>query len=185
VSQSPIGFRAPAAGFDDPVELWLACHERVRRFCRLLQRLPAHLAAHGADKEAQEAARSVRRYFNEAAPRHHADEETDLFPRLLRRAPARRADPLRVTLAALEAEHAVNDARWRRLDEALAHIAAGAAVTLDAAALEDFVRSYEAHIGVEESVVLEGLREWLDESDWRAIGAAMAQRRGATWNAPR
>ena len=185
MSQSPIGFRAPAAGFDDPVELWLACHERVRRFCRLLQRLPAHLAAHGADAEAQEAARSVRRYFNEAAPRHHADEETDLFPRLLRRAPAARAEALRTTLAALEAEHAANDARWRKLDAALAGIASGSAVALDAAALDDFVATYQAHIDVEESVVLEALREWLDESDWRAIGAAMAQRRGATWSPPR
>jgi hemerythrin-like domain-containing protein len=182
MNRSPIGFSAPAAGFDDPVELWLACHERVRRFCRLLQRLPAHLEQHGADAEAQDAARSVRRYFNEAAPRHHADEEADLFPRLLRRAPAARADALRATLAALEGEHATNDARWRRLDATLAGIETGTAVPLDAAALEEFVTTYQAHIGVEESVVLAALREWLDEADWRAIGAAMAQRRGATWS---
>ena len=182
MTTAPIGFRTPAAGFDDPIELWLACHERVRRFCRLLQRLPEHVAAHGADPQAREAAQGIRRYFNEAAPRHHADEETDLFPRLLRRAPAERAEALRATLAALEAEHAANDARWRKLDAALTGIESGRAVALDPRALDDFVTTYQAHIGVEESAVLEALREWLDESDWRAISAAMAQRRGATWS---
>ena len=39
----------------------------------------------GADAEAAESATSIRRYFNEAAPRHHEDEEIDLFPRLPQR----------------------------------------------------------------------------------------------------
>ena len=27
-----IDFRTPGAGFDQPIEMWLACHERVQRF---------------------------------------------------------------------------------------------------------------------------------------------------------
>ena len=37
-----IGFRAPAAGFDHPIEMWQACHERVKRMSALLQRLAQH-----------------------------------------------------------------------------------------------------------------------------------------------
>ena len=178
---SPVGFRTPAAGFDDPVELWLACHERVRRFCRMLERLPLHLAAHGADAAAQEAARSIRRYFNEAAPRHHADEEEDLFPRLIAQAAPAQAQALQATLAALETEHAANEERWRALDAALAAVERGVAAAPDAPTLADFVRIYAAHIATEESIVLDALRASFTGEDWRAVGAAMARRRGARW----
>ena len=74
-----VEFRSPDAGFDQPIEMWLACHQRVRRFAALLQRLRVHLLSAGADEEAQMSAASIRRYFNEAAPRHHEDEEVDML----------------------------------------------------------------------------------------------------------
>jgi len=60
-----IDFRTPGAGFDQPVEMWLACHERVQRFAALLSRLADHLSSQGADEDAQVTAVSIRRYFNE------------------------------------------------------------------------------------------------------------------------
>ena len=53
----------------------------MQRFAALLGRLAEHLGTHGANEDAQVTATSIRRYFNEAAPRHHEDEEVDLFPR--------------------------------------------------------------------------------------------------------
>ena len=41
---------------EDPLELLKACHDKVRRFSALVPRLRDHLARHGPDAQAQEAA---------------------------------------------------------------------------------------------------------------------------------
>ena len=66
---------APGAGFDQPFEMLLACHERVERMLGLLERLAQHLAEHGCTPDAAQAARDVMRYFDIAGPAHHEDEE--------------------------------------------------------------------------------------------------------------
>ena len=50
------GHASPDAGFEAPFELLTACHERVHRMLRLLDRLQAHLAEKGWDTQAAEAA---------------------------------------------------------------------------------------------------------------------------------
>jgi hemerythrin-like domain-containing protein len=72
--------RAPAAGFDEPFEMLAACHERVERMLVALERIMAHVDAHGADDDARSAARDVMRYFDQAAPQHHEDEERHVLP---------------------------------------------------------------------------------------------------------
>ena len=74
---------SPAAGFEQPFEMLVACHERVHRMLALLGRLREHLHGHGPDTQAQQAARDVMRYFDQAAPLHHQDEELHVFPPLL------------------------------------------------------------------------------------------------------
>jgi hemerythrin-like domain-containing protein len=182
-----IEFRSPEGGFDEPLELWLACHERVLRFCNLLERLRLHVTQHGADAEARQTATSIRRYFNEAAPRHHADEEVDLFPRLLRwldEGPAT-ASPVDVAqthaaIDALMAEHRSNEVLWSSLDGALAQIERGTAAQLNAGEIEAFGRTYRRHIEVEEGVVMPAMKRAFSAADWKAVGSAMAQRRGVT-----
>ena len=83
---SPIalpGQNHPSASFEVPLEMLAACHQRIVQQCDTLNRLLPHLAAHGADLQAQQAAQAVLRYFDQAAVDHHADEEQDLFPALL------------------------------------------------------------------------------------------------------
>lgn len=182
-----IDFRSPSGGFDEPLELWLACHERVRRFCLLLERLRRHVEEHGADMEATSSATSIRRYFNEAAPRHHADEEIDLFPRLLKRL-AERPTPIDAAEAArvrsaihtLTAEHRANETVWAALDATLAQIELGVAARLDAGQVDAFGRTYRQHIEVEESVVMLAMQHHFSAADWEDVGAAMAKRRGVT-----
>jgi hemerythrin-like domain-containing protein len=182
-----IDFRSPSGGFDEPLELWLACHERVQRFCNLLGRVREHVEEHGADAEAAESATSIRRYFNEAAPHHHEDEEIDLFPRLLARldeqattTDADEAAHVRAAIGVLTAEHRANEVLWAALDAALAHIARGEAATLDATKAEAFSRTYRQHIDVEESVVMPAMQRHFSDADWSEVGAAMAKRRGVT-----
>jgi hemerythrin-like domain-containing protein len=175
---STIEFRSPGASFDEPVEMWLACHQRVRRFAALLGRLKTHVEASGADEEAQMGAASIRRYFNEAAPRHHEDEEVDMFPLLRERGTD--AATLAV-LERIETEHLAMAALWRELDAVLARISAGERVTLDAALVARFATTYDAHIDSEETIVLPALRRALGAADWAAVGRAMAERRGLDW----
>jgi hemerythrin-like domain-containing protein len=182
-----IQFRSPEGGFDEPLELWLACHERVQRFCKLLGRVREHVERHGADAEAAESATSIRRYFNEAAPRHHEDEEIDLFPRLLARldeqattANADEAAHVRAAIAVLTAEHRSNAVLWAEIDAALARIAQGTAAVLEASQVEAFGRTYRQHIDVEESVVMPAMQRHFSAADWRDAGTAMAKRRGVT-----
>ncbi|HEX2546883.1 MAG TPA: hemerythrin domain-containing protein, partial [Ramlibacter sp.] len=86
---------SPAAGFEEPFGMLEACHERVQRMLALLQRLREHLASHGADTQAQQAARDVMRYFDQAAPLHHQDEELHVFPPLLARGSAQAVQVVR------------------------------------------------------------------------------------------
>jgi len=178
---STIEFRSPGASFDDPVEMWLACHERVRRFASMLGRLRVHMVSAGADEEARASAVSIRRYFNEAAPRHHEDEEADMFPRLSERCTATDAAVL-ATIERVQAEHVDMTAVWNELDAVLARISAGDAAPLAGELVDRFASIYDAHIAAEEKVLLPAMRRLLGSADWQAIGVAMARRRGVDWN---
>ncbi|MGI9152414.1 MAG: hemerythrin domain-containing protein, partial [Rubrivivax sp.] len=67
---SPEDITAPV-GFDTPLDMLRACHRRVEQQFSTLRRLSSHLAMSGSDKQAQEAATAVMRYFDIAAPKHH------------------------------------------------------------------------------------------------------------------
>lgn len=178
---APAEFSSPAAGFDDPIEIWLACHERVLRFCSLMRRLNEHLATTGADADARVTANSIRRYFNEAAPRHHEDEEVDLFPRLRARLSAEDSAALAPTLASIEEDHRVTADLWKGLDERLARIETGERASLDPSLVDRWTALYQHHIQAEEQVVLPALRRALTPADWKAAGHSMAARRGVNW----
>jgi pyridoxamine 5'-phosphate oxidase len=179
--ESPIDFSAPAAGFDQPVEMWLACHKRVLRFSALIKRLAEHVAAHGANDEAQVTATSIRRYFNEAAPRHHDDEELDMFPLLRERADGTADAEALAATNHVEDEHLVMAGLWKALDAELAAIASGQPIALDAHQCDRFESLYRRHIEIEEQIVLPALKRRLTADDWKAIGRTMAERRGLDW----
>jgi hemerythrin-like domain-containing protein len=182
--KSTIDFRSPDAGFEQPVEMWLACHQRVQRFAALLLRLADHLRVHGADEDAQISATSIRRYFNEAAPRHHEDEEVDMFPRLRERLHEEADRTVIAVLDQVEAEHLAMADRWQALDAVLAQIARGEVKQLEQTAVDHFQTMYRHHIDSEERVLLPALQRVLAPADWDAIGRAMAERRGLEWNGP-
>src|SRR5436853_7672694 len=70
------------AGFDDPLEMLLACHRKIEKQLQTLKKLRAHVDDRGVDADASSAAQAILRYFLKAAPHHHDDEEKDLFPLL-------------------------------------------------------------------------------------------------------
>jgi pyridoxamine 5'-phosphate oxidase len=185
-ARSTIDFRSPAAGFDQPLALWHACHERVARMTNLLERLVEHLKTHPVDEAAGVTASTVRRYFDEAAPRHHEDEEADLFPRLLarlERAPHRPdAQRIAAQVRRLLHDHAEMDSLWASLRAQLACVEAGTAPQFDDTQVALFINGYRAHIEIEENELAPLLHATLDGADLAAIGRAMAARRGVDWD---
>jgi iron-sulfur cluster repair protein YtfE (RIC family) len=166
-----------APSFDDPLGMLRACHGRIERQLVTLRRLAAHLPGHGADREAQAAACAILRYFDDAAPNHHADEEASVFPRLLARAPSARE-----TIAVLERDHhGAFETNWRRLRPLLAAIAAGGRETLPPALVREVCDAYAAHIALENDRLFPQCAETLTAADLAAIGAEMAARRGVPW----
>jgi hemerythrin-like domain-containing protein len=172
------GFNAPAAGFEAPLEMLAACHGRIEQQCAALRRVVTHLAAHGADAQARTAAANVMRYFDTAAPHHHADEEQDLFPALLEAMAGSDAVCIRALTVRLEREHEELEAAWARLRLQLAGIADGNVNQLAAREVEDFVLYYEQHLAVENDELLPMAARLLGEAQLDAIGRAMRARRG-------
>lgn len=171
--------RAPAAGFDQPFEMLAACHERVERMLGLLERLAAHLPQHGADAQARDAARDVMRYFDQAAPHHHEDEERHVLPAL--REAAR--EPGQAGLAALadrlHIDHEQMAAAWAALRVPLAGIVAGHGppeVTLDA--VPGFAALYRAHVEREDREAFPTAASLVRGAVLEAMGEEMATRRG-------
>ena len=72
----------PESGFDNPLGLLSDCHRRIERFLDVLVRLCAK--GEGAFMRPPEviAMEKALQYFRESAPKHTADEEESLFPRL-------------------------------------------------------------------------------------------------------
>lgn len=165
-------------GFDAPLEMLAECHRRVEAQLGTLQRLVPHLAARGSDRAAAEAAEAVLRYFEQAAPRHHADEEQDLFPALFESMAGSDAVCLRGIVEALLAEHAELDRRWRALRTALRRVAAREPATLEAAEVQAFQALYAAHIAREEGELLPMAARLLSDETLARIGQSMRERRG-------
>jgi hemerythrin-like domain-containing protein len=148
-----------------------ACHERIEAMLRILERLPAHLAGQGADSEACSAAQRVLRYFDEAGPRHHADEETDLFPMLAAQGLCAELLP------ALRNQHRDMEETYGRLRPALVELAAGRVEAWPQDAAARFCALYREHMGIENAQLLPAAEAALSEGQKRALGEAMAARR--------
>jgi len=167
----------PAPGFEQPFEMLEACHERVHRTLDLLDRLREHLAGHGPDQSARDAARDVMRYFDQAAPNHHRDEELHVFPPLLAQGDERTVALVR----RLQQDHVAMESAWQAARQVLERIDGGELQVLapaDAAALDAFAGLYDGHIEAEEAIAYPAAAALLDESARTAMGEEMMRRRG-------
>lgn len=165
---------APAAGFDEPFELMAACHERMARTLALLRRIGDHMATHGCDAQARDAAKDVLRYFTIAAPLHHQDEELHVIPRLRTRGHEALADRLL-------RDHREMEAAWAAIAPGLEAIRDGA---FDLASLPSersrwtaFAALYADHIDAEDHDAYPVAGESLAAPELSEMGREMAGRR--------
>ena len=160
------------------VEMLLACHQRIRNFTGIANRLAD--AADAAAPEIANAAEVVHRYYSIALPLHEADENESVYPRLGRRL----TDPHeRGSLQSMVDQHyPLNEVierllpRWADLKthpEKLASYAAD--LRADSQRLQQL---WEQHLALEEEIVFPLIRERLTPDDLTAIHAEMKKRRG-------
>lgn len=158
-------------GFDDPLGLLAACHDRILAHCATLIRLREHVRLRGFDSEARTTAERVDHYFAQAGRWHHEDEERDLVPLLKGHAD----QALAALLERLMGEHRALEAAYAPLHEALAARASGRRPGLE---VEAYVGLMRAHVAVENAEVLPRARALLAPREIAQLGAAMARRRG-------
>jgi hemerythrin-like domain-containing protein len=172
----------PESTFADPIGLLSDCHRRIERFVSVLVQVSTE--AHGGPltSERRAALETALRYFREAAPKHTADEEETLFPRLrsLDR-PELRAVLERVD--SLENDHALADQSHAEVDRlGQAWLASGSLSPADAeqfsVLVEGLADLYRGHIAIEEREVFPAAAEVLDRVQHEAMGGEMAARRG-------
>ena len=174
-------FHSPGVGFEQPFEMLQACHQRVTRSLDLLQRLLDHLDSVGHDDPARAAAHDVWRYFEIAAPAHHADEELHVLPRLRESADPQLVDVARRLLADHDALHAV----WRDLGPLLlkVHASPSPLAPRDAERLRAeaaaFIAIHEQHVPLEDDVAFPAARSRMRPDQLRAMSADMQRRRAA------
>lgn len=174
------GHRAPAAGFEAPFEMLGACHERVERMLGLLAKLQQHVLLRGWDESVASAARDVMRYFDQAAPLHHEDEERHVFPPLL----AGNDAALRLIVQSLQQDHRDMEAAWAAAREVLASVAQAPPPGWahfspgETATLTDFTRLYNRHLREEDGLVYPASRASLSPEALEAMSADMMRRRG-------
>lgn len=176
----PLSIGADPPEFDDPFAILEACHGRIARMLRTLERLGPHVAARGVDDEAREAIARVRRYFEIAGPDHHADEEVDLFPIAREAARAVADDAGLAAIDALERDHREMERGWAGLRDHLDALVVGAGpVAVDAARVAAFVSLYRDHVRREEDGVYATAKARLGASgpSLQAMAAAMVARR--------
>ena len=147
-------------------------HREVMDMLQQLQSLVEHLDAHGVDAQARESARAISSFFNDHARRHHADEETQVFPALL----GSDQPDLVQHVRRLQQDHGWLEEDWLELAPQLQAVADGYSwYDLDMLrhALPLFEQLYREHIVLEESVVYPEARRLKAN-----LAAGVQQRRG-------
>jgi len=166
--------------FSEPTGLLSDCHRRIEMFLGSLQRV-AEFIDRPLTLEVRTALESSLRYFQEAVPKHTADEEESLFPRL-RQVSDPELQKTMSTLEALEDDH-------RRADSLHALVHALGVQCLDHGPLQDkesdrfrqavrdLASIYGEHIRIEEDVVFPAAKTALTGFQKSAIAQEMASRR--------
>lgn len=167
-----------APDFDQPIAVLKHCHDRIRKQIRTMQNLVSHTPKSGQDLDMQQAARAVLRYFNSAAPHHHADEEQDLLPMLQSVAEGEDAELLQSLLPEIAKEHQRMDAAWAILDRQLQEISSGTSGELSEADVVRFSEMYSAHMEKEETLIAPMAKRLFSSAQMHQLGNAMRTRRG-------
>jgi hemerythrin-like domain-containing protein len=178
----PVQIGAKTHSFADPTGLLSDCHRRVEMFLGSLETV-AKVIDQPPAEETSQALVGALRYFAQAAPKHTADEEQSLFPRL------RRIDDPQVQSAFARLEKLEDDHRWaaplhaevERLGKQ--YLSTGKLSDVEIAEFRDSLASlasmYQRHIRIEDELIFPLAVRVLSDAEKAAIAQEMADRRNA------
>ena len=167
--------------FTDPIGMLGDCHRRIEMFLNVLMRVAEQARGEALNEEQHGALETALRYFREAAPKHTADEEESLFPRL-RQIDSADVRPLLARIESLEEEHVCADRSHGEVDDlgrswlrdgTLPPEQASRLLTL----LVQLRDVYRHHIATEDNEIFPAAAAALSVADRQAIGSEMASRR--------
>lgn len=166
--------------FTDPIGMLSDCHRRIERFLQAL----ITLATGGGplNSEQRGALETSLKYFREAAPKHTADEEESLFPRL-RRVDSADARELLARVDALEHDHDRAERSHQEVERLGALWLSNGQLSAEEASrltqlLAGLAELYRDHIAFEDREVFPAAQRLISAADREAVGREMAQRRG-------
>jgi len=173
--------RRPDHGFDEPLGLLSDCHRRIEHFLDILIAVDTQAAGGALDAEQRRALDGALTYFAAAAPKHTADEEASLFPRLRASADPAAADALAL-LDALEHDHTDAQADHAQVDALVRRwLADDRLPERDAADLRARLarlgRLYQRHIAIEDQQLFPAAARVLSAEQVQQVGREMAARR--------
>lgn len=165
--------------FTEPLGLLTDCHRRIEYFLDVLIRL-SELAGRSLTPDQWKELEKALNYFVRAAPRHTADEENSLFPRLRASRDPRAANALEC-LSQLERDHEMADAHHRAVDRFgrrwLDH---GFLSDSDTRNLQDRLGElqaiYREHIAIEDDQLFPTAAQVLSDEQLLEIGREMEDR---------
>ena len=179
----PVQIGAKAHPFSDPTGLLSDCHRRIEMFLGALEEV-ASVIDRPLTEETRAALESALRYFREAAPKHTADEEESLFPRLRRNRDANVEAGIK-SLEPLERDHLLAGSLHAEMEElGQRYLSAGSLESTGVEAFRKAIASlasiYKQHISIEDDLVFPLAKRLLSVADKAAIADEMAARRKLT-----
>ena len=175
----------PSPTFQQPLELLSDCHRRVENFLKALIMVAEQAFADHLTEPQREALQTALRYFREAAPKHTADEEESLFPRL-REMGGEAAREALAKVEQLEEDHKVARVDHDLVEELGQKWLSPSGLASDErsrmlAALYRLKSIYDRHIAIEDNEVFPIARNALPADALKAVGREMAERRGQSF----
>ena len=177
----PVQIGSVSHSFSDPTGLLSDCHRRVEMFIRALEQV-AQSSDHPLSDDNRRSLDLSLRYFREAAPKHTADEEESLFPRL------RKIDDQQLQAALSRLDELEKDHRWAEPLHATAdelgtkYLADGHLSAEEAVRFRNTVgqlqNMYRRHIEIEDREVFPIAKKLLGAQMLKAIANEMQDRRG-------
>ena len=138
-------FEVPLAGF-------FHCHAGIISHLQAFAELPA---LHAGAAQSCKVATNMLALFKFAVYGHHADEENELFPAVLRSAAkGEEAERIQTMVRRLTAEHREIESCWKKLEPLVKAAARAEPGDLDLNAVQDLVQRYMAHALFEEQQFL-------------------------------
>lgn len=161
---------------DAPLPAFAQCHAGILETLRAAEELPDLLSAAA---RARKLTVELLEMFDQVVIPHHADEENELFPAVLRSAQVgAERERVQGMVAHLVREHRKVEKIWKHVEPAVRTAARGGDIFVDTEQLRELVQTYLAHARYEEGEFLPLAQEILgrDSNHMAALGLSLHMR---------